>query len=225
MTTISQLIQRLIQEGVAQNNWTISQLTSKQNAVFLISSQLNEYGITSVAPKTMGGSMSLVVELPERNQVLRIVDSKKERSPAGHPLMLQPDHDLGEIDGFRVQIFPKVKLLSQAIEDGSISKKEALKKIIGLVDAFLAREELFWDVRVPNICVTAENELKLLDPGSVCPISERYDGLIGNDTHTNDDKFKKNIAYLCEELGEWTPAVNRQQIKQEAKLTSKSAGL
>lgn len=210
MIGFTQLVQNLIQEGKADQIWTASKLAANPAAVSLIANRLAERGVTQIAPTTMGGNMSLVAELPTRNQVLRIVDVAQENSPVGNPLMLQPDLDFGEINGFRVQVFPKVQLLSEAINDGSISNNDALAKVMKLVDTFASQDQFFWDVRLPNLYVSKNSEVRLLDPGSVCPMSERYNGLIGNDTHTNDDKYQANIAYLCRELGNWTPSIGER---------------
>lgn len=97
----------------------------------------------------------------------------------------------------------------EALTEGAITKKDALAQIMSTVEQFAEQGLFFWDVTIPNLCVV-NGQVKLLDPGSVCPIAERYKGQMGNDTHSNDDKFQANLAHICSELGEWTQSVGKR---------------
>lgn len=106
MVDFSELIGNLKQSGAVSRNWAASKLAGEPLTVVLIAEALEAKGILNLSPTTLGGSNSVVVELPERNQVLRVVDSAVEHPPEASPLILQPDINVGEINGFRVQVFP-----------------------------------------------------------------------------------------------------------------------
>ena len=153
MVDFSQLIGGLKQSGNAQRNWTASKLASEPLTAVLIAEALEARGIRDLPARTMGGSNSVVVELPERHQVLRVVDVTMEHPPTASPPILQPAMDLGEINGFRIQVFPKVHRLSEALAEGTIRKKEPLSQIMSMVEQFAEQGLFFWDVTIPNLCV------------------------------------------------------------------------
>lgn len=199
---LERLLAQRAPDGSGKENWTADRLAQDNDAREAVTQLLVQHGIEALPEKTLGGSMSLVLELPGKAQVLRIVDAAQEPSSAGHKGMLQPLLDMGETHGFRVQLFPKVTLLSEALANGSIGKAEALRQTLALEAQFAAQGKFFWDIRVQNLCVVGGNQVQLLDPGSVCAMSERHGGKMGHDTHSYEDKYRQNIQYLHQLLGE-----------------------
>lgn len=199
-------------DATGEQNWTLDKLRDGR-ALDAIGARLAEYGITSFPQDTLGkGHMALVFPW-HRHQVVRISDNTIERLRLNDGRVLQPTASLGTVEDFGIEVTPQVTTLQNAMKKGTVSKEEASFMVKQLIASFARGGMFFWDCKIDNICIMQNDRGKhvpiVLDSGAIAPMSEMYEGKIGNDRHTNMDKFKINLKQALESFGENAEMVGR----------------
>lgn len=199
-------------DAAGGQNWTLDKLRDGR-VLDAIGAHLAKYGIVSFPQDTLGdGHMALVFPW-HRHQVIRIADNTTERPRFNDARILQPIASLGMVEGFGIEVLPRVTTLQNAMRKGMVSKEEASFVIKRLVASFARSGLFFWDCKIDNICIMQNERGQLvplvLDSGAVSPMREMYQGKIGNDEHTNMDKFKINLKQTLQCFGENTDVIER----------------
>lgn len=211
------LITNLQQSSKAGHVWALNKLdAAPAGTIEAIDSYLQGLGINDLAPDTLGGNMSIAVEIPGRNAVVRVSDSSIEPPRSSHPGVLQPLVEPASVGNFRIEVLPKVMTLQTALDGGIISGREAQRQANDLFTQFEQSGLFFWDCKIADIGVIAGQggnpQLLVLDGGAVCPESQRFEGKIGRDTKTNDDKYQVNRPFLSEQLSAHDLSTQTQKI-------------
>jgi hypothetical protein len=197
-------LKRITADHTQGTNWTLDILTRNPERQALLETAMVIHGINDLNPKRLGGNMAVVVEAGDR-EVLRISDAKIEGVRLQEDEVWAPSKDYGVVAGFRVEKFPKTQPMDKAIAVGDLSKKEAFEMIEDLAVRLGRKNQFLWDCKPDNFNVTKTREGKyvafVIDSGAIAPLAQMHAGKIGNDTHTNLDKFVANLSYLAREAG------------------------
>lgn len=203
----SGLYSQLQQSSKAGHVWALNKLAeAPAGTVERIDALLQAQGINRLADDTLGGNMSIAVEIPGENAVLRIADASVEPPRPRHPGVLQPLAPPQSVDNFRIEVLPKVMGLQEALDNQLISGADARRQVGGLMNGFEQSGLLFWDCKMADLGVVADAtgapRLVVIDGGAVCPEAEKFGGKIGNDTQTNYDKYLVNVDHLFTQLSQ-----------------------
>lgn len=162
-----------------------------------------------------GGNISLVLDMGNQS-ILRVTPLHVEPPRPKDWKILQPLFAL-ENEGFRVELFPKVQVLDQAYRQGMFTNHQVAEIIKKEIAAFGRQGQLLWDFKLNNFGLlplgkTGHYAPVLLDAGAICSLKEMHGGKLGNDTHTNWDKFK-NLGTLFRDLGIQEPDIDLNPMK------------
>jgi len=190
-------------------NWTLDRLEQSRSATLALSTALERAGIGPIPPVRLGGNMALVIPLSD-NRILRVVDAGVEAKRPPEWKIWQPHYDMGTIEGFHMELYPRVQTLDAAIASGDLPPYIGAHLIEQTVAAFAKQEQFLWDCKPENFCVVKAGDtytLFVLDAGAVVPMHERHGGRIGNDTHTYLDKFGLMMNVVLHRMGAPDPQV------------------
>ena len=91
---------------------------------------LEEKGIKRISSNLRGGGFALVLEMND-NQMIRIVTSETKKLQSLPPTVLQPLYTIDNVEGFCIQIMPKVYVLEELFNPDNKLKAE-----YGLLDEY-----------------------------------------------------------------------------------------
>ncbi len=206
LLSFHELVSRLnaSRDPAADGDITLDALRDEQT-LKAVEDNLLAQGITDYHPQRLGGTTALVLELPG-DRVLRLVKANVEKPIDENDwTQIQPIQKLGTVSGIEGEVFPKVLTLDVAIKQGLVSKPNGAVMIKQMVAGSARKGQLLWDIKPDNFAILPDADGHwvpfVLDKGARAPMSEMNEGKIGNDPHTNLDKFRTDLSAVLAELG------------------------